>query len=44
MISDTKKEEENINDINNINQSYFPQERGNVINIDISKETKKKSN
>ena len=41
MISDTKKEEENINDINDINKSYFPQERGNVINIDISKETKK---
>ena len=40
MISDTKKEEENINDINNINKSYFPQERGNIINIDISNEKK----
>ena len=40
MISDTKKEEENINDINNINKSYFPQEKGNIRNIDISNESK----
>ena len=40
MLSDTKKEEENINDINNINKSYFPQEKGNIRNIDISNESK----
>ena len=40
MLSDTKKEEENINDINNINKSYFPQETGNIRNIDISNESK----
>ena len=40
MLSDTKKEEENINDINNINKSYFPREKGNIRNIDISNESK----
>ena len=40
MLSDTKKEEENINDINNINKSYFPQEKGNIMNIDISNDSK----
>jgi protein tyrosine phosphatase len=42
MISDTKKEEENINDANNINKAYFPQEKENIMNIDISKESKMK--